>query len=200
MSEIYNIGMRIGLADGVSGVLAAIAGRMFAMEGQVKKLEGAFLGLNRTTLLVAGAMGVAGGVGLASAMMKIASHGDKLLDQIDQLNRLGVTQNEILKPQAGYYDSITKKVPTAPLSEYLKTVKELRAVTGSTEEAAKLAPKALMMDALLGNQAGSAHAGDYYKLLRSSEMKGISTDAVKREAFIEEFYKYMRVRKQALGE
>ena len=42
MSEVYQIGMKIALADGVSGVLAAIAGRMFTMEGQVKSSKALF--------------------------------------------------------------------------------------------------------------------------------------------------------------
>ena len=102
---------------------------------------------------------------------------DKLLDQQDKLQRAGISYNEVLKMQADYYNKIAKSVPTSTAAEYLKTVNELRAVTGSTAEAAKLAPKALMIDTLLGNTAGTDKSGEFYKLLRSSEMKGISTDA-----------------------
>jgi type VI protein secretion system component VasK len=102
-----------------------------------------------------------------------------------------------VKMQAEYYNKIAKSVPTSTAAEYLKTVNELRAVTGSTAEAAKRAPQALKIDALLGNTAGTSKSGEFYKLLRSSEMKGISTDAAKRDAFAEEAYKYNTFRHSA---
>jgi hypothetical protein len=42
--------------------------------------------------------------------------------------------------------------------------------------------KSLQTDALLSNTFGTEKHGEYYKLLRSAEMKGIATDEKKREA------------------
>ena len=150
-----------------------------------------FSSLNTTSVAAGGALAALGGAGIIGGLMNVANHGQKLLDQQDKLQRAGISYNEVLKMQAEYYNKIAKSVPTSTAAEYLKTVNELRAVTGSTAEAAKLAPQALKIDALLGNTAGTTKSGEFYKLLRSSEMKGISTDAAKRDAFAEEAYKYI---------
>src|SRR5258705_1106052 len=119
----------------------------------------------------------------------IAQHGEKILDQQDKLQRAGLGYAEVLKLQDGYYSRIARAVPTSTASEFLKTTNELRAVTGSTDEAAALAPKALMVDTLLSNAFCRAMSGEYYKLLRSAEMKGISTDPAKLEQFTDQAFR-----------
>ncbi len=104
-------------------------------------------------------------------------------------------QNEILKLQAQYFADVAKAVPTSTVDEYLKTVRELRAVTGpgsaGLAAAARMAPNALMMNELLGNEMGTKAGDEFYKLLRSAEMKGIATDPTRRDAFVNEAYKYI---------
>ncbi len=187
----YEIAIKLTMQNAVSGVFAVIAKDALRLEGGVVRLTKLFGGLNTTTVAAGGALAALGGTAVIGALYKVASYGDKLLDQQDKLVRGGIAYNDVLKLQADYYNKIAKSVPTSTAAEYLKTVNELRAVTGSTAEAAKLAPKAMMIDVLLGNTAGTSKSGEYYKLLRSSEMKGISTDEAKRDAFAEEAYKYI---------
>lgn len=82
-------------------------------------------------------------------------------------------------------------MPTATAAEYLKTVNELRAVTGTVAGAQALAPKALMVDTLLSNTFGKETHGEYYKLLRSAEMKGITTDPKKLEELTDKAFSYI---------
>jgi hypothetical protein len=84
-----------------------------------------------------------------------------------------------------------KAIPTSTVAEYLRTVNELRAVTGSTSGAQALSVKALMVDALLSNTTGKESHGEYYKLLRSAEMKGISTDPEKLQQFTDQAFSYI---------
>jgi hypothetical protein len=187
----YEIAVKITMQNAVSGVFAVIARDALRLEGGVARMTKMFSSLNTTSVAAGGALAALGGAGIIGGLMNVANHGQKLLDQQDKLQRAGISYNEVLKMQAEYYNKIAKSVPTSTAAEYLKTVNELRAVTGSTAEAAKLAPQALKIDALLGNTAGTTKSGEFYKLLRSSEMKGISTDAAKRDAFAEEAYKYI---------
>ena len=187
----YEIAVKITMQNAVSGVFAVIARDALRLEGGVARLTKMFSSLNTTSVAVGGALAALGGTAVIGALVSVANHGQKLLDQQDKLQRAGISYNEVLKMQAEYYNKIARSVPTSTAAEYLKTVNELRAVTGSTAEAAKLAPMALKIDALLGNNAGTSKSGEFYKLLRSSEMKGIPTDAAKRDAFAEEAYKYI---------
>lgn len=195
MSVVAEIATKISMADGVSAVLAGIAKQTLHLEGSVMKLEKTFAGLNKTTLAVVGSMAAIGGATVLGALKNVADHGDKLLDQQFKLRNLGVQQNEILKLQAQYFANVAKAVPTSTVDEYLKTVRELRAVTGGGAEglaaAARMAPNALIMNELLGNEMGTKAGDEYYKLLRSAEMKGIATDPTRRDAFVNEAYKYI---------
>ena len=188
MSDVYKIGMSIILADGVSSVLGKIASQMTGIEGQAKRIEAGLASWNKA---VVGAVGVLGGAAVLGGLKNIADHGDKLLDQQDKMRRAGLQQNEVLKLQADYYEKIAKSVPTSTVSEYLKTVNELRAVTGSTQGAANLAERAMKVDALLGNTFNKDMSGEYYKLLRSAEMKGISTDPAKLADFTDKAFSYI---------
>jgi hypothetical protein len=187
----YEIAVKITMQNAVSGVFAVIARDALRLEGGVSRLTKMFSSLNTTSVAAGGALAALGGGAIIGGLMNVANHGQKLLDQQDKLQRAGIAYNDVLKLQADYYNRIAKSVPTSTAAEYLKTVNELRAVTGSTAEAAKLAPKAIMLDTLLGNSMGTKHSGEFYKLLRSAEMKGISTDEAKRDAFTEEAYKYI---------
>jgi hypothetical protein len=53
------------------------------------------------------------------------------------MERLGVSQLETLKLTEDYYKRIAKAIPTSNVSEFLETVRELRAVTGSAAVAAQ---------------------------------------------------------------
>jgi hypothetical protein len=188
MADVYKIAVALSAVNGISPVLAVIAADMIGLHGRV---AGIGAGLTGWTKAMVGFASVLGGAAILGSLAKIASHGKELLDQQEQLVRAGLDMNDVLKLQADYYDRISKIAPISTAAEYEKTVRELRAVTGSTAEAVALAPKALMVDALLSNTFGHEVHGEYYKLSRSAEMKGISTDQKKLDAFTDQFFSYI---------
>ncbi|MDI3561287.1 hypothetical protein [Bradyrhizobium sp. Arg816] len=184
--DAYRIGVSIALANNVSPVLAVISRDLLGIKAPINQITRAFEAWKPALL---GAVGVIAGAEMIRGLATIAKHGEKILDQQDKLMRAGLTTNEVIGLQASYYERIAKVVPTSTASEFLKTTNELRAVTGSTEEAAALAPKAMMVDTLLSNSLGRETHGEYYKLLRSAEMKGISTDPAKLEQFTDQAFR-----------
>ncbi len=187
----YEIAVKITMQNAVSGVFAVIARDALRLEGGVARLTKMFSSLNTTSVAAGGALTALGGGAVIGALINVANHGQKLLDQQDKLQRAGISYNEVLKMQAEYYNKIAKSLPTSTAAEYLKTVNELRAVTGSVSGAVALAPKAMMVDTLLSNTFDKKMEGEYYKLLRSSEMKGISTDPKKLEEFTDAAFSYI---------
>lgn len=186
--DVWRIGVRIGMTNGVSPVLAVIAADLLGLKGKVGEVEKAFRSLNPAII---GAGAVLAGGALLDGVFKMADKGKELIDQQDKLVRQNIDLNDVLRIQADFFDNVSKSVPTATASEYLKTVNELRSVAGDLNGAAAMAPRALKYDALLGNVLGTEQSGSFYKLLRSSEIKGIATDEDKREKFTEEAFKYM---------
>jgi hypothetical protein len=181
MAEVYKIQVAIGATNNISPVLAMIA-------KDFTKLDGLVGGIGKGMAAWAGLMAADQ---IVKGLIDIAKHGGKLLDQQDQLRRNGIAQNEVLALTAEAYNRIAKAVPTADAVTILKTTRELRAVTGSTEAAIALTPKALMTDALLSNTYGHEVHGEYYKLSRSAEMKGISTDQAKLDRFTDQFFSFI---------
>jgi hypothetical protein len=188
MPDIYKIGVSIALHNGISPALAIIGRDLLGLKTKIGDIEKSFGGWARA---IGGVAGIMAGSGLIEGVAKIAKHGEELLNQQEKLMRSGVSLNATLGLQADYYERIAKAIPTSTGAEYLKTLNELRAVTGSVEGATNLAPKALMVDTLLSNTFGHESHGEYYKLLRSAEMKGISTDAARLEQFTDAAFSYI---------
>jgi hypothetical protein len=127
-------------------------------------------------------------------MWELAKGSKELLNQQEQLGRAGLSHLEVLRLTADAYEKIAKAVPTAQASEVLRTAREMRAIVGPNASMAQLeatTTKALQVDALLSNTFGTEKHGEYYKLLRSAEMKGIATDDQKREALTDAAFSYI---------
>jgi len=188
MALPYEAAIRITGTDNFSGMFAALTSAIAGSNIAVKALEKSVAALKPAAL---GAVGAIAGFEGLKVVARIAEHGEKLLDQQDKLRRSGIAQLDVLRMQANFYDKIATSIPTANAAEYLKTVNELRAVTGSIAGAEKLAPKAMMVDAVLSNTFGKDMQGEYYKLLRSAEMKGIATNPEKLADFTDRAFSYI---------
>ena len=193
--NVYDIFTRITMQNAVSGVLATVIKDVANLEGSIASLERKFHNFNRTSVAVGGIAGILGGAAAVGVVVKLAEKGEKLLDQQDKLQRVGIAYNDVLKLQADYYDKVARVIPTSSLSEYLKTVQELRTVTGKgpagLAAAQELAITSAKVDALLANSTGKESHGEYYKLLRSEEMKGIATTPEKRKEFTDLAFSYI---------
>jgi Phage tail lysozyme len=99
----YEAGIRLILSENVAAGLANIVATVFRAEGSVKKLEAAFGSLNRTSVLIGGAMSTAFGVGVFAALSKVTDKAYEFEHALVQLQKLG--------PAA--YDGATKAAITA---------------------------------------------------------------------------------------
>jgi Phage tail lysozyme len=103
MAISYEAGIRLILSENVAAGLANIVAAVFRAEGSVKKLEAAFGSLNKTSLLIGGAMSTAFGVGVFAALSKVTDKAYEFEHALVQLQKLG--------PAA--YDGATKAAITA---------------------------------------------------------------------------------------
>ncbi|VTZ52182.1 conserved hypothetical protein [Methylocella tundrae] len=191
MAIPYEVAVKLSAVNGLSPVIATLSNELANLNARVKDVEG---GWTRIKTVMAGAAAIWGSVELVKGLAHVASAGKELLNQQDQMERMGVSHLDTLKLTAEYYEKIAKAIPTSSADEYLKTVRELRGVTGTTDEAALLAGKALKMDALIASTTGKGESGrgtEFYKIMRSAEMKGIATNPEKLDAFTDTAYKFI---------
>ncbi|MGH6821941.1 MAG: hypothetical protein ACREC4_00365 [Methylocella sp.] len=187
----YETFIRLSLISNVAEGLAVIIGRLAGAVTEVKKLEKGLAALRPAVL---GFVSGLAGLELGKALFGLAKGSQDLLDKQNQMLRLNISMNEVNRLTAKGFDEVARSVPTASIDQYLKTVMELRSVTGDLASAERLAPKALKVDALLENVLGAkgAHSGtEFYKFMRSAEMAGIVTDEAKRDKFTDEVFSYV---------
>jgi hypothetical protein len=179
MASVYRIGVNLAMTSNATGVLAALSRQI--------------LGLNQSIGMLQKSLGVIGGAlaeriaehgfeYVRDAIEAATSDGKELLDQQDKLIRAGVTQAQVARLTAAAYQRIARQVPTATGADILKTIGELRTVTGSLDGAVAATPLSLKMQALLENATGTDDEQAGFKLWRSIEMKGLTagTDAQKK--------------------
>lgn len=186
MAIPYELAAKITLQDELSGKLALIAKNFLHLDGTIAKIAGDMKLLGPIATAAAGGLAMLASEKIISGIWSLAKASDELLNKQEQLARAGVSYNEILRAQGDYYNRIARQVPTSTADQFLDVMKDLRAVTGSTAKAEKLAPRALQMNALINNTLGRNAGDSYYQLLRAGEMKGIATDPAKLKQFTDE--------------
>jgi hypothetical protein len=95
----YEIAVKITMQNAISDVFAVIARDALRLDGGVARLTKMFSSLNTTSVAVGGALTALGGGAVIGALMNVANHGQKLLDQQDKLQRAGIAYNDVLKPE-----------------------------------------------------------------------------------------------------
>lgn len=166
--DVWQIGVKISLANAMSPVLAVIAADLLGIKGKVGEVEKAFTGWK---LAIAGAGAALAGSAIVAGVFKLADGGKALLDQQDKLQRTGMSYNRVLEIQAKYFSEINKAIPTSTASEYLKAINENQSVVG-VNVAEKFTPTGLMVDEIIGNATGKKASGSGFNLLRALEMRG----------------------------
>ena len=191
----YRVGVHLALTGNMAEKLAVITAALAGMHSHIAKITTGLQGWN--TALIAIGTGL-GALAVEKVFMKIANSATPLLDAQDKLVRSGFKMNEVLQIQKTFYEDISKRIPTADAAKFLETVKEVRPIFGKDAPMTEImatAEKAVMVDTLLANMTGrhvgKGELGEYYKLLRSAEMKGIATQPEKRELFMDEAFKYI---------
>jgi hypothetical protein len=99
------------------------------------------------------------------AIQAATSDGKELLDQQDKLIRAGMTHSQVARLTAAAYQRIAYAVPTSTGTDILKTIAELRTVTGGLDSAVAATPLALKMQELLQNATGGKLTANDYQLM-----------------------------------
>ena len=98
MSDIYKIGVAIMLTqNGVAPALSALSHQLLGVHRSINQINSGF-GRWRTALV--GAAGVMGGTAMLGGLAKVASYGEKFLDQQAKLKQLGLTNQQIAEATA----------------------------------------------------------------------------------------------------
>lgn len=185
MANVYEIATKITMLNGISPVLALLGKELLGLEGGIKSLTKSFEGMSAAARIALGGVAIVAGTATLGALGKLAEKGKELLNQQEQLQRMGISLADVNRMTADGFARIAKEVPTAQVSEYLKVIRELRGAVGDTGQAEKLAPQALKIQALLANTIGGDQSEAFWQLLRAAEMKGIVTNPQKLQSFID---------------
>lgn len=185
MSDIYKIGIAIMLTqNGVAPALSLISHQLLGVHRSVNQINSGF-GRWRTALV--GAAGVMAGTGLLGGLAKIASYGEKFLDQQAQLRNLGRTNQEIAEATAKAWEN-TRIAPGSSVAENLKSIGELFSIVG-IKEALATSGKFAQLDQLLHQTTGKE--GSAYTTARAGELLGVFQDKKSGEFDITGFNKFM---------
>jgi len=194
----FRTSVEVALKSDMGGKLAAAAAGLMTMHTMQ---QGINEGFSKWNLALIGVSSFFLGGELIHFLKQFADKYKELGDVTDKLQRSGISASEVIKLQDDFYKKIQKTIPTATAHDYLRVIGELRSVTGPGEAgllaAAELAPQAIMVNELLANLKGkhagetTTHADDYYRLLRSAEIKGVATDEVKRKRLTDLLYSYI---------
>jgi hypothetical protein len=172
MTDIYKIGMSITLANGVSAVLATIAKDLFHVEGGVKKLQNAMHGLNKTSMLVGGALGVVAGGAILVGFSKLTDKAKELSHQLVQIKKLGVDAGDFDKYREAAYKAHSQ-VPGATSVDALKILGTTHSMFG-VEGSLKILKPLLEFQQALGNSSGNYEkaAEQMKEMIRGGELAG----------------------------
>jgi hypothetical protein len=166
MSDIYKIGVAIMLTqNGVAPALSAISHQLIGIHRSVGQINSGF-GQWRTALV--GAAGVMAGSALLTGLAKVASYGEKFLDQQAKLRLLGLNNKQIAEATAKAWAN-TRAVPGTDVAENLKGIGELVGPAGF-EHAIAASKKLTELDRVLQQVTGKA--GSAYTATKAAELLG----------------------------
>jgi hypothetical protein len=171
MTSVYKIGVNLAMTSNASGVLSVISKQILGLDASVATLQKS---LGRIGPALTAGLAAVAASGVIATLKTATDYGKELLDQQDKLIRGGVTHAQVAKLTASAYQSIAYAVPTADGADILKTIGELRTVTGSLDRAVAAAPLALKAQSLLENTTGTDDDSAGFKLWRAIEMKGLT--------------------------
>lgn len=187
MSDIYKIGVAIMLTqNGVAPALSLISHQLLGVHRSVNQINAGF-GRWRTALI--GATGVMVGSTLLGGLAKIASYGEKFLDQQAKLKQLGLTNQQIAEATAKAWE-LTRTVPGTTVAGNLKTMGEMFNPVGF-EHSLAMSKKMAQLDQVLHLVTGKE--GSAYTTVKAGELMGVFTDAKTKQFDASGFDRFMDV-------
>jgi hypothetical protein len=168
MANLYNIGISIALANGVSPVLAIIAHDLLRLNTSVNQITNNFSQWSRA---IGGVASILGGTAILGGMHKIIKAGAEVVHQQELLKLAGATNEEQQIALSKAYE-ISAKVQTTNIADNLKHLRELRYAFGDMDKAAQFIEKVTKANAVLGSVKGDMFTDQVWELVKSLEQKG----------------------------
>ena len=130
--EAYKIMVSIGLANGMSPILAVIGRDVLGLNTKVQDVEKSF---GRWGLAAGGVAGILGGSAMLGSMVKLVEHGKEFVHQLELMKIANVSNANIVLNTAKAYE-VSGKVLTTTVTDNMKHLRELSYAFG-TDEAAR---------------------------------------------------------------
>ena len=149
MIDVFEIGVSLTMANGVSSVLSTIQKDLLGMSHSINDVE---KGFGRMHAAVLGLTGVMAGAGLLGAMWKVADAGREQISIEERLLTAGMKRAEIEQMTAKAWDLAQTKRDQSS-TQYLEMLAEMRNALPDTNEVLKVAPLAadFMTDIKMGH-------------------------------------------------
>ena len=160
MSNVYEIGIKIGMQNAVSGVLAVISKEMLGLDAHVSNLIKKFnaLGLAQKAAL-GGGIAAAGGAATLAVYGKIVDKGNELVAVQRRMMQAGVSNKEVAEATAKAYQ-LSAQYQNMSVVENLKLINDARSTFGSQAHATHDIDEFAKADSFLRAYEGGKHGGD----------------------------------------
>jgi hypothetical protein len=170
MFEAYSIGIRIGLINGVSSGLIALA-------RQFRSAEMGAAGLRKELKTIKG-LGIVGagltvaGLGMFAGLEKTAQAGKEYANQLALMNTLGMKQADVAAAVGKAWQT-AYDVPTTSIEGNLKSFRELRSVfgVGRENDAAAMLPIVGRIEGVLTALTGHEQDKVGFDLVKATELR-----------------------------
>jgi hypothetical protein len=170
MADVWQIGVKIGLTNGISPVLAIIAKDFLGLKGSIKEIEQAF---GAWKPAIVGAAAALAGTEILKSMADLVDHGKELVHVQEQMAAAGMGQVDVANATASAWKAAADY--GLKVSSILDDTKELRMSLGSTDHAIDFTDPLEKMTVVLNAArpgAGDEARGAAYDAMRAGELKG----------------------------
>ncbi len=168
VAEVYHIGVAIAMSSNASEVLGVIARDLLGLGRQAKALESE-LGHVRTTAL--GAMIAIGNTAILRGMGRLIEAAKDLNHQLALMKSAGMPDFSIAAASATAW-KVAGQVPGSTASGNARSLRELRLILGTPDEAAAALPDFARAAVVLSSVSGKSQADAIRMLAQALELRG----------------------------
>ena len=182
--DIYKIGVRIALANGMSPVLAIIAKDLLGIHTKVSDIE---KGFGRWGLAVGGVAGIMGGAAILGGLAAIAKGGEDVNHQLELMKLQGMQFSEI-QQAASRAMQVSGSVLTSTYADNLAHIRELRYAFGDSQDAMKYLESVTKANATLNAMTGGG-TDQVWEMVKALEQKGLTADPDQFMSYVDQMTK-----------
>jgi len=176
MSDVWKIGIEIGLQNSASAGLALLTREVLGLNGHVENLIAKFKELDTSTKqILGGGLAVGVGAGLAAGLWAATKAGSELVKTMGQLQNLGKSVADI---QMDTNSAIQAQIAIhgSSAASNLKVLRELSGVTATSDDARAILQDTLKAGVVVSNLIGGNPEDYIQTLVKTAELRGDGVD------------------------